>query len=137
MIGYIYKLVCKKSSSPIYVGATTVQLSVRLKAHILNSGSNKGVQEYLSKNKVHPAIEVLEEVGCINKSTLLKRETYWIKKLAKQYILLNRNNNISVKTGLIKVDTDIKNRVAKKVAGTPQTIGEFYDDAVSDKLSKK
>lgn len=38
------------------------------------------------------------------------------------------------KKGLVKVDALIKKRVEKKVAGTPITIGQFYDEAAKEKL---
>ena len=40
-------------------------------------------------------------------------------------------------TELVRVKTEIKNKVAKKVIGTKVTIGEFYDAAVIDKLKSK
>ena len=37
----------------------------------------------------------------------------------------------------VQVNKKIKIRVAKKVAGTKVTIGQFYDAAVEEKLSQK
>lgn len=37
-------------------------------------------------------------------------------------------------TEMVRVSTPIKNKVAKKVAGTKVTIGEFYDAAAEKEL---
>lgn len=34
----------------------------------------------------------------------------------------------------VKIDPVIKNKVAKKVAGTNTTIGEFFEEAAKEKL---
>lgn len=39
------------------------------------------------------------------------------------------------RTALIKVLPSMRNKVAKVVAGTPETIGQFYDKAAEEKLS--
>ena len=38
---------------------------------------------------------------------------------------------------MVKVDKKVHAKVAKKVAGTPQTIGQFFDEAAQDKLKSK
>lgn len=38
---------------------------------------------------------------------------------------------------MVAVRTSTKNDVAKKVAGTPVTIGEFFDEAAKEKLKTK
>jgi hypothetical protein len=134
MRGYIYKLICPIKEKPIYVGSTILELSECLKHHILNSGSNKGVQEYILGFKMYPLIELIETVQFIKKSKLFERERYWIKRLSKSNTLYNRNNNVIVKTSLVKVDAYIHSKVAKEVAGTGKTIGEFYDEAALEKL---
>lgn len=47
--------------------------------------------------------------------------------MVKKYIMVN-------KKALVKVDEILKRKVEKKVAGTPITIGQFYDEAVKEKL---
>ncbi len=42
-----------------------------------------------------------------------------------------------VAESIVRVKPSVKNKVAKKVAGTPQTIGEFYDEAAIEKLQSK
>jgi hypothetical protein len=37
----------------------------------------------------------------------------------------------------VQVNKYIKARVARKVAGTKKTIGEFYDESALERLSKK
>lgn len=37
----------------------------------------------------------------------------------------------------VQVDKTIKAKVAKKVAGTKVTIGQFYDEAAEEKLKNK
>lgn len=41
---------------------------------------------------------------------------------------------IKKETDLVRVDLSIKNKVAKKVAGTKVKIGQFYDEAAIEKL---
>lgn len=40
-------------------------------------------------------------------------------------------------TELVKVSKTVKTKVEKAVAGTPQTIGGFYDNAAEEKLKSK
>jgi len=40
-------------------------------------------------------------------------------------------------TALVKHKPSVKNKVAKKVFGTKQTIGGFYDEAAEEKLKSK
>jgi hypothetical protein len=45
---------------------------------------------------------------------------------------VNKKENL---TELVKVTKTVKARVEKAIAGTPQTIGGFYDKAAEEKLS--
>lgn len=38
---------------------------------------------------------------------------------------------------MVKVDANIHKAVAKKVAGTAKTIGQFFDEAATEKLKTK
>ena len=37
-------------------------------------------------------------------------------------------------TSLVRVDTKLKDKVAKKLSGSRKSIGTFYDEAVQEKL---
>jgi hypothetical protein len=41
------------------------------------------------------------------------------------------------KKALVKVDDALKKKVEKKVAGTSTTIGQYYDEAVKEKMKPK
>lgn len=43
----------------------------------------------------------------------------------------------AVKRKLVKVDARLHLKVAKLVAGTDKTIGEFFDEAATEKLKTK
>lgn len=86
--GKIYKIV-SKNTNKIYIGSTYVSLEDRLKKHI-NDYENYKIckQNYISSFEIlkHNEfnIELIEELGCINRQELCKKESEYI------------NNNISI-----------------------------------------
>lgn len=90
--GVVYGLTCPFTGSVRYVGGTALPLNERLWAHWSTRNSrNKGLHLWmreLEKHGARPGIITLEKV---NGEHLATREVFWIRKLSKEYKLLQSN----------------------------------------------
>jgi hypothetical protein len=92
MIGCVYVLKDKKGV-PFYVGATIGYAQYRLSVHrsvlkTVGKTYTAPVYGYMKRNRIIPAMEILESKNYRTKEALLRSETRWIKRLRKQGIYL-------------------------------------------------
>jgi len=109
MIGFVYKLVNPFDNSVVYVGSTCQKIKNRLSSH-LNSivNINTPIYSYLRLNKIVPEISIIETVSFYKKSTLLKKEKYWIR----YYDNSKLQNNSPLKSIIRKVTLLRQNKVS-------------------------
>ncbi len=114
--GKIYKLVSKKTNE-IYIGSTTMPLSVRLSKHknhhkLWSEKRYNWLTSYKLTQYLDCKIELLEECECDTKEELLNREDYWREKYQKVCVnkrCANIKNNKN-DTRQIKYTTSIKGK---------------------------
>lgn len=150
MIGYVYIIKSPYSKRVVYVGSTIQSLKCRLSAHLCESkNKNAPLHIYLRALKRPPIIELLKQIEVSDISELRTEEKNTIEYFYNSGIkLLNRiGGNISEmkvkgalvkeKTSIIRVDGKVMQDVKRVIKNTRQTIGQFYDLAAKEKLSKK
>ncbi len=110
--GKIYKL-WSPSNDLVYIGSTTQNLSMRKGGHVVafknwQNGKRNFITSFTILECEDNRIDLLEAYPCNNKSELLAREGYWIKK---------------------------SNCVNKRIAG--RTVKEYYVDNKKEIIKKK
>lgn len=119
--GRIYKLICRDTGNPVYIGSTVNSLTDRYWQHL--ASSKKGsmpLYQYMRKNKKALKIQLIEEVSVESVSELLEIENKWIQETEKKYPLLNYklgNSHLMVTRGVKMTDYhwELRDEMAKQL----------------------
>jgi hypothetical protein len=89
MKGIIYCLVCVKTSTPFYIGCTTVSIESRFTSHkALAKCSNAKVYKHIRDNNIEFKIKELQVISFLDKKDLLNAELKWVKEFSNNGVNL-------------------------------------------------
>lgn len=128
MTGYVYKLICADTNSPLYVGSTIQDPKKRMIGHLSFVKSSKfKLYRHIRENKIKLEMVILETVYYTHVSELRTAENKWMNSLKKEFIF----NRVPANDGVISLSKHFPMRTSSPLLETLQIEAKASNESVN------